>query len=275
MSTPLTNDKADEIIVALNAVTAELKECLKTAGGGPAGGGPAAPVVASVAPATVGGVSASPITTTTTLKSATEHTTNVKFIVEYEDDTYAKQKTVKIVSFPTTSAPYTVAANSLFYDFQFKKDSGDYLLEPTSTPTTFEYYKDGLFSNDASHSKLSATMDFAKYIDSFLVFLNKQTNVNDYFAVPYAKFDADGKQNDAGAIEIADVEMVFDDSTVDITIYKQVIAGTDVSIMGFDASVTIDTINVSLKAITLKGGRRRRQTRRGGKRYRRKSRRFR
>lgn len=271
-ATPLTNEKADEIVKALNDVTAELQNCLKTVGGGAA---------SSVSPPPPPSPSSN-IKLTLLLKVASADA------IEIDECRITNKR-----SAPTDLS--TSHTGELWFTHEAEFTSSTSSGIGLSIGGTIAVDAVTFLGGSDKNTKEITIQD--EIINNIIkVIDDKTTGIID---VVYLSYDAknsppwsvvaDGS-NPTTTIQLVPDIVVGKGASdankyiicfADETVYAD---GTEFAFMDGTAKEkatadTITQINAELAKIAaipiIKGGRRRRQTRKGGKRYRRKSRRFR
>jgi len=289
MATPLTNDKADEIIVALNAVTAELKECLKTA----------APVAAPAAPGSGGGGGSVTSTALPLSPPPPSSTIKLNLLLKVADAAATDIEECRIVNTAPKDLPASRKGEFWFthqVELTTNTGSGIALISGgTIAIGAVTFLKEtGSADPDAQNTKEITIQQ--EFVDNIIKAIDD--NTKGLIENVYLKYDA--TNNPPWSVVADDSEK---DKTIqlvpDIVVGKGAVAnkyiisfeyesnfadGKQIQLMDGKTGVTanadtITEINTGLETVKsipiIKGGKRRRQTRRGGKRYRRKSRRFR
>lgn len=287
-ATPLTNDKADEIIVALNAVTEELKNCLAKVSGAsvvpvvnPSGNPTGNPLVSGGPLSTA--AASSNITLTLLLKVADAAATNIdecRIVNTSPKDLPASRAgelwfTHQVEFIPGTATGTGTGAAMI--------GSGEFIGNAVTFLGSIDKNKELIKIQDKIIENIKLTIDDKTTGKIDPVYLKYDSATNPPWSV------GDGSEKNTNIILTPDI--VVGKGTGDANKYiicfadeSNFAVGTQIKMIDGTTEVTatadtITQINAELAKTnpipTIKGGRRRRQTRKGGKRYRRKSRRFR
>lgn len=288
MATPLTNDKADEIVKALDAVTAELKKCLETAAPVAA---PAASGGASVAGGSISSSAALPpppsnIKLNLFLKVVNADATDIeecRIVNTAPKDLPASRKGEFWFTHQVEFTPNTGSGIALIGAGTIAIGAGTFLKETGSADPDAQNTKEITIQQEFVENIIKAIDDNTKgKIDGVYLKYDATNNPPSWSVV------ADDSEKDKTIQLVPDIVV---GKGADAN--KYIISFEDESNFAVDKQIkltdgitevtaikeTIKQINAGLETVKtipiIKGGRRRRQTRKGGKRYRRKSRRFR